>query len=151
MKLTPVANMPSRAMITVVPASRIARPEVSIASITAPLHVAERGVVLAEARDDEQRIVDPDAQADHHRELRRDIRHAREMGRDSDQRDAGDQTQAGGDQRHPGGDQRAEGQQQDHQGRDHPDSRGGADVEALGLLDHRAAGGDLEAPARGSR
>ena len=34
MKLTPVANMPSRAMITVVPASRIARPEVSIASTT---------------------------------------------------------------------------------------------------------------------
>ena len=35
MNATPVANMPSRAMITVQPASRIARPEVSIASITA--------------------------------------------------------------------------------------------------------------------
>ena len=34
-KVTPVANIPSRAMITVVPASRIARPEVSIASMTA--------------------------------------------------------------------------------------------------------------------
>jgi hypothetical protein len=34
MKLTPVANMPRRAMTTVVPASRIARPAVSIASIT---------------------------------------------------------------------------------------------------------------------
>ena len=31
---TPVANIPSRAITTVVPASRIARPEVSIASIT---------------------------------------------------------------------------------------------------------------------
>ena len=40
MKLTPVANMPSRAMITVVPASRIARPDVSMAPITDSLHVA---------------------------------------------------------------------------------------------------------------
>ena len=35
MKLTPVANIPSRAITTVVPARRIARPEVSIASSTA--------------------------------------------------------------------------------------------------------------------
>ncbi len=35
MNATPVANMPSSAMITVLPASRIALPEVSIASITA--------------------------------------------------------------------------------------------------------------------
>ena len=34
MKLTPVANIPNSAITTVVPASRIARPEVSIASIT---------------------------------------------------------------------------------------------------------------------
>ena len=34
MNETPVANMPSRAITTVVPASRIARPEVSIASMT---------------------------------------------------------------------------------------------------------------------
>ena len=34
MKLTPVANMPSSAITTVVPASRIARPDVSIAAIT---------------------------------------------------------------------------------------------------------------------
>ena len=33
-KLTPVANIPSSAITTVVPASRIARPEVSIASCT---------------------------------------------------------------------------------------------------------------------
>ena len=33
-KLTPVANIPSRAIVTVVPASRIARPDVSIASTT---------------------------------------------------------------------------------------------------------------------
>ena len=33
-KPTPVANMPSSAITTVVPASRIARPEVSIASST---------------------------------------------------------------------------------------------------------------------
>ncbi len=34
MNATPVANMPSRAITTVAPASRIARPEVSIASTT---------------------------------------------------------------------------------------------------------------------
>ena len=35
MNETPVANIPSRAMTTVVPASRTARPEVSIASVIA--------------------------------------------------------------------------------------------------------------------
>jgi hypothetical protein len=34
MKLTPVANMPSRAITTVAPASRMALPDVSIAPIT---------------------------------------------------------------------------------------------------------------------
>ena len=47
--------------MTVVPASRIARPEVSMASIDGLLHVPVRQIVLAEARDDEQRVVDADA------------------------------------------------------------------------------------------
>ena len=34
MNATPVANIPSRAITTVAPASRIARPEVSIAATT---------------------------------------------------------------------------------------------------------------------
>lgn len=36
MKATPVANIPSSAITTVAPASRIARPEVSIAASTEP-------------------------------------------------------------------------------------------------------------------
>ena len=144
MKLTPVANMPSRAITTVVPASRIARPEVSIASITERSTSPNVEVVLAEARDDEQRVVDPDAEADHQRQLGRDVGHARDVRGEPDQRDAGDQAEAGGDQRHPRRDQRAERDQQDDQRRDHADRGRRADAEALGLLDHLAARGDLQ-------
>ena len=101
-KLTPVANMPSSAMITVLPASRIARPEVSIAWSTAA-HVIEPPVGLAEAGHDEQRVVDPDPESDHQRELGGDVGHVRDVRREPDQRHARDQAEAGGDQRHPGG------------------------------------------------
>ena len=96
------------------------------------LHVAEREVALAEAGDDEQRIVDPDAEADHQRQIGRDVRHVRDVGGQPDQRHPGDQAQAGRDQRHPGRGQRAERDQQDDQRREHPDLGGGTDAEALG-------------------
>ena len=109
------------------------------------LHVAEREVVLTEARDDEQRVVDPDAETDHQREVRRDVRDAGDVCGQPDQRDAGDQAEAGGDQRHPGGDERAEREQQDDQRRDRPDQGRRTDGEALGVLDHLPARGDLQA------
>ena len=142
MKVTPVANMPSSAMMTVVPASRIARPEVSIACTPAASTSPLREVVLAEPGDDEQRVVDADAEADHQRELRGDVGHVGDVRGEADQREPGDQPEAGGDQRHPGGDQRAERQQQDHERGDHADGGRGADAEALGLFDHLPAGGD---------
>ena len=43
--------------------------------------VAEREIALAEAGDDEQRVVDPDAEADHQRQIGRDVRHVRHVGR----------------------------------------------------------------------
>ena len=75
---------------------------------------------------------------------------ARDVRREADQRDAGDQAESRRDERHPRGEHRAEGDQQDHERRDHADRRRRPDVEALGLLDHLAAGGDLQARARGS-
>ena len=75
-------------MTTVVPASRIARPEVSIASITERSTSPIVRSSSPEAGDDEQRVVDPDAEADHQRQLGRDVGHARDVGGEADQRDA---------------------------------------------------------------
>ena len=144
MKLIPVANMPSSAITTVAPASRIARPEVSIASSTDRFTSPRRRVVLPKAGDDEQRIVDPDAEPDHQRELGSDAGHACDVGREPGQRNARDQAEARGDQRHAGRDQGAERQQQNHQRRDHADGGSRADAEALGVLDHLAAGGHAQ-------
>ena len=60
-------------------------------------------------------------------------------------RHAGDQAQAGRDQRHPRRGERAERDQQDDHRCDHADRGGRADVEALRVLDHLTARGDLQA------
>ena len=96
-------------------------------------------VVLAEASDDEQRIVDPDAEPDHQRQLRRDVGHARYTRREPDQSDAGDQAETGGDQWHPRRGERSEREDQDEERGDHADGCGRTDAEPLGLFDHLTA------------
>jgi len=143
-KLTPVANIPSRAITTVAPASRIAPGGVH-RLVERLLYVVRAPVVLAKARDDEQRVVDPDAESDHQGELRPDVRDRRYVSREPDQPNARDQAKARGDERHAGGDERAEGDQQDYERGQHADFRRRPDIEALRILDHRAARRELYA------
>jgi hypothetical protein len=72
------------------------------------------------AREEEQRVIDANGQAEHHRQHRRrrgDWRDERGCiyQRDIYQRDRDADTQHGGQQRHPGGDERPEHQQQHNQ------------------------------------
>ena len=70
-----------------------------MASIAAVLGVQAAQQALAEARDDEQRVVDPDAQADQQRQLRAERRHRDHVREQPDHRDAGAEREAGGDER----------------------------------------------------
>ena len=67
-----ITNSPSRAMITVRAANCTARPDVRTDSRAADARVSAVPHGLAVAVDDEQRVVDADAQADHRREERRE-------------------------------------------------------------------------------
>jgi len=66
------------------------------------------------------------------------------MGREPDHGHAGDQAEPGGHERHAGGGQRPEREQQDDERRDDADRGCRAGAEALRLLDHLPAGGDLQ-------
>ena len=104
-------------------------------------------VGLAKAREDEQRVVDADAEADHRGELGGEVGrvdHVREQG---DRAEAGAQAEQRGDDRQAHRDQRAEGQQQHDDRRQQPDRRGDAEAGLLGRLDRLAAELDLQARA----
>ena len=94
MKERPMANMPSSAMITVRPANSTARPDVSIAVIDGLLGIETGLQPLAVAGDDEQRVVDAHADADHRGQRRREALqrvHVREQPDDREpDRDSGD-------------------------------------------------------------
>jgi hypothetical protein len=67
--------------------------------------VAQR---LPVARDDEQRVVDPDADSDHRHRLCREVRHRQPVGGDLHQRDAGPDSKQRGEDGQTGGEDRAE-------------------------------------------
>ena len=99
---------------------------------------------LAEAVDDEQRVVDADAEADHRRESGGEGRDVVEVADEVEQQPTETHTESGGEQRKAGGDHRAECDEQD-------DQRDG-DTDALtrrGLLtgegQHLTVGADREA------
>ena len=101
------------------------------------------GSLGAVAHDEEQRVVDPDPEADHRRQRRRDRRHLGHVAEQADQRQADHQPDRGRDDRQPHRDERPEGEGEDHH-------RGG-DPDPLARLGRRlgelaadlAAGGDL--------
>ena len=68
MNETPMTIIPRKEMTTVSPAKVTARPAVSIAMAIASSDRVAVVEVLAVAGDDEQRVVDADAEADHHAE-----------------------------------------------------------------------------------
>ena len=75
---------PTMAMTTVVPANSTAWPAVALAvpAASATRHALVQ--VLAVPGDDEQGVVDADAEADHHAERRRRLGHVDEAGDDAD-------------------------------------------------------------------
>ena len=83
------------------------------------LALGERG---AEARQDEQRVVDADADPDQARDRRRPVGDVDDVGEQHDQAAGGDAEAEEGDQeRQAGGDHRAEGDQQHDRGAEEPE------------------------------
>ena len=78
MKSRFIMNMPSSEMTTVMPAKTTARPDVSRLRTDRLARLQAVVQPLAVARDDEQRVVDADADADHRRDLRRELGHRQE-------------------------------------------------------------------------
>ena len=144
----PSSTMPSRATTTVEPANSTERPAVSMAVRVAARSVGARGALAAEAADDQQGVVDADAERDHHRQGRREVGDV-EDGRGGEherhrQRDRGE----GHDQRHRHRGERAE-HEQEHDDRDRDaDELAGALRRLLGDLDGLAAELDLQTPGR---
>ena len=102
----PVTLSASSAMMTVEPANTTALPEVPVASaIDSATRVAVHELA-AVAVDDEQRVVDPDREAEHHAEHRRHGHHLDDAGErhraehaDGDAHERGDEGKAGRDER----------------------------------------------------
>ena len=135
------------------PANSTARPAVSIACTTDSRASSKVGpgrrVGLAEAREDEQRVVDPDAEPDHRGELGGEVGRVDDVREQRDHAEAGAEAEQRGDDRQAHRDQRAERQQQHDDRREQPDGRGDAEAGLLGRLDRLAAELDLQArPAR---
>ncbi len=135
---------PASATATVNPENRTVRPAVPDARSTAGPTCGVDRAFLAEPVDDQQRVVDGEADREHRHDLDRvdgDVGHLAEREKDAERAGhAGDRD----DQRQPGGDQAAEDEQQ----QDEYDGRGddlGAGHVARGLvvelgLGHRTAG-----------
>ncbi len=137
-----IVSMPSKEMTTVIPANTTDRPAVAIATDTAPLGVAPPGELTAVAGDDQQGVVDADAEADHRRDRARPIGHVDEVG---EQRAAGqpdtDTEQCGGE-RKAHRDERPERDQQNDRGDEQAWSFG-TDAGGLGIVDRLTGELDL--------
>ena len=106
-----------------------------------------RRVGLAEAREDEQRVVDPDAEPDHRGELGGEVGRVDDVREQRDRPEPGAEAEQRRDDRQAHRDHRAERQQQDDDRREQPDRRGDAEARLLGRLDRLAAELDLRGPA----
>ena len=103
---------------------------------------------VAEAGEDEERVVDADAEADHRRQLRRELGGVEDVGAEGDQAEADAEREQRGDDRQAHRDQRAEGDQQDDDRGEQADHEGGvAFFFGARFLDRLAAELDLEAVA----
>ena len=116
-----ISSRPSTEMTTVVPANSTARPAVSSACTTAAFGFGARGQVLAVSRDDEQRVVDADAEADHRDGGGGEVGHVDERAHAQHDRDAGTDAEQRGADRQSHREHRAEREQQDDHRREETD------------------------------
>ena len=105
--------------------------------------------VVAEAGDDEERVVDPDPEPDHDRQERRERGGVEDVGAERHQAEADAEREQRGDDRQPHRDHRAEGEQQDDDRRQQADPLRGAFVFFLGFFDRLTAELHFEAFAVG--
>ena len=107
-------------------------------------HVARGPEAVPKAGDDEQRVVDADAEPDHGRQLGGKLRRVDHVGAKGDDAEAGADSEQRGAQRHPRGHERPEGQEQDQERGDDAYERGDAEAGLLGVADGLAAERDLQ-------
>ena len=140
----PTTDRPVRAMTTVRPAKKTALPAVpdGAADGLERVEVGVRGELRAEARQDEQGVVDRHRQADHHRQDRRRGAQLHEPGGRGDQPDADADAHQRGQQRQARGDERPEGDEQD--------DRRDRDADRLGCALLRERAGARRRPPRRS-
>ena len=117
-KLRPIRNRPISEMITVMPANSTARPLVSIASTTDSSTSRPSLQALPVAGDDEQRVVDADAEADHRHHRRREVGHRDDVAGQRHERRADAEAEQGGADRQAHRQHRTEGEDQDDDGGD---------------------------------
>ena len=141
----PATTRPQIAITTVVPANTTAMPDVPLAW---PGRIGDRHPgrhLLAVTGDDEQRVVDADAEPDHRGDRGGDLGDVEEVGEHRDRREADEQSDERGADRHAHRDDRAErDQQHDHRG-DEAVDLGAAEVGTLTGARDLAAELDLQA------
>ena len=141
-------------MATATPLNATALPAVATARSTASATVRPRAQFLAEAADDEQRVVDGEGEAEHRRDVEDEDAHLDLLGDEVDERQAAGDREAGHEQRHPGRDDRGEDEDQDERDDRQRDDLGLLEV-LLGLLGgvlgDRAVAGQLVGVAGGRR
>ena len=104
---------------------------------------------VAEAGDDEERVVDPDAEADHRRQDRGEVRGVEDVGAEGDEAEPDAEREQRGEDRQAHRDHRAEGDQQHYDRGEQADHEGAVSFFlAFRFLDRAAAELDLEAAAR---
>ena len=109
------------------------------ADVTAVLAIG-----VAVARDDEEGVVDPDAEADHQRELGGEVDHVDQVAAEPDDAETGPEAEQRRHDRQAHREQRAEAEQQHDDGGEEADARCEAEARLLSLLDRLAAELDLE-------
>ena len=105
-------------MITVMPANSTARPLVSIDSTTASSTLSPSLQALPVAGDDEQGVVDADAEADHRHHRRREVGHRDDVAEQRDEGRGDAEAEQGGADRQAHRQHRTEGQDEDDDGGD---------------------------------
>ena len=104
-----------------------------------------RRELLAVAADDQQRVVDPRAEAEHHAERGREAREVGERGAEAQQQDAAGERDQARDQRQQHRGDAAEDEREDDDRDREPDQLADGRGHLLGLVDDRAAARHLEA------
>ena len=109
-------SMPSSEITTVAPANNTARPAVPIARRRPPPRGSRPACeATAVAGDDEQGVVDADAEPDHHGRTRREVRHSIDRDAERDRREPSNaEPEERGEDRQAHGQHGSEGDEQDH-------------------------------------